>query len=235
MNGKQVGRTARRMLKRPVHRRSARHDPADLRALQQLAPIVTGYLPWSGSSVAPQTALQVCNELALNERRTVVEFGSGVSTLIMAMWAESEQTPIRVTSVDEDDSWIRLMSLKLERFHYVDLSFVHAPLQPYESPSASLQVSRWYDSEALDHVTGPVDMLLVDGPTAYKGEWRFDRWPALPRLVDRLSPTCAVLLDDTGRSGESKVLGSWLDLHPDFVPRPSGPATWLLRGPSWTV
>jgi len=177
----------------------------------------------------------MCNELALNERRTIVELGSGVSTLIMAMWAESERTGIRVTSVDEDDSWIRLMNSKVQRFHYIDISFVHAPLKEYASPLASMHVARWYDTEAVDHVVGPVDMLLVDGPTAYRSDWRFDRWPALPRLVDRLSPSCAVLLDDTSRSGESKVLGSWLDLYPDFDPRPSGPATWLLRGPSWTV
>lgn len=212
-----------------------RSDQADLRALHLLSPIVMGYLPWSGSAIAPQTAVQVCNELALNERRTVVELGAGVSTIVLAMWAESEQQPIHVTSIDEDEAWIRLVRRAVERFNFATVEFVHAPLKPYASWSGMPRVTRWFDLDVVDTVQGPIDMLLVDGPTAHRPEWRCDRWPALPQFADRLSGSCAVLLDDTLRPGESLVLRSWLELFPRLASRPSGPATWLVRGPSWTV
>lgn len=213
--------------------RQARVDPKDLLALQSLAPIISGYVPWSGSALAPQTAQQVCNELELNGRRSIVELGPGVSTLVMAMWAEAEQEAIRVISIDEDSAWIDLMARRLERFTYADVSLLHAPLTPRERQEGAPSVARWYDASVVDSLPGPVDMLLVDGPTAYREEWKFDRWPALPHLADRLAPACAVLLDDTARAGEAAVLHSWRQMFPDFVRSDSGPATWLRRGKAW--
>lgn len=225
----------RRINCRPTGQKVRGATAADLRALQLLAPLVSEFIPWSGSAIAPQTALQMCGELALNDRRTILDLGSGVSTLIMAMWAEAEREHIRVVSIDEDEAWIRLMAEKVDKFDYADVTFVHAPLAPYKSQVGDPPVTRWYDPTVFSMADGSIDMLLVDGPTAYRNEWRFDRWPALPVLAPLLAPTCAVLLDDTNRKGESTVLRSWLGRHSDFSPHRAGPATWLRRGRAWQV
>jgi hypothetical protein len=54
---------------------------------------------------------------------------------------------------------------------------------------------------------GPIDLLIVDGPPALQDPT--SRFPALPLLLDHLSPDAVILMDDGDRQGEKEVVEKW--------------------------
>lgn len=217
------------------HRKGA--DPiAESLAAAQLSFLHDWYLPWSASAISRQVAVKLCNELALNERRAIVEFGPGISTLVMAHWAQTVQVPISILAFEEDLGWLRFLQAQLEGIPFADVRLVHAPLRR-STREYPLPVQRWYDLHADELGSRLIDLVLVDGPSAYLRHNRFDRYPALPFVRERLTDNCAVVLDDTDRKGERAVVRAWgLDSTREKWQRTEcGGATFWTRGRAFTT
>ncbi len=60
-----------------------------------------------------------------------------------------------------------------------------------------------------------VDVLIVDGPPAKIG--KETRYPAIPRLFDRLADQAIVLVDDAGRPDERKIVRRWVRKFPTLT------------------
>ncbi len=202
----------------------------------KLSPLIDRFLPWTGSSISPAVALTICNELELNRRRSIVEFGPGLSTLIMAAWAEHTKTAINIIAVEEDAEWAGYLRERLQPFSYAHTEIIHRPLASYTEDSP-LRVSRWYAlrDNNLD-LEEAIDLVLVDGPTAYRSEWAHDRYPAIHLVKDRMSERCAVLLDDTHRSGEAAIARTWrAELGGTWAVHEDTQCTWFVRGQAWNT
>ena len=65
---------------------------------------------------------------------------------------------------------------------------------------------RWYPMSLLKGIE-QVDLLWVDGPPG--DTCPFSRYPALPAIVDRISPNAEVWMDDTIRQEEKDVCERW--------------------------
>ena len=207
----------------------------DLCALVALSPLTDAYLPWSSSAVSPATAAKLCNELSINGRRTVVEFGPGLSTLVMAAWAERARQEVTIVAFEEDESWIRVLSEQMVVGDYARVRLVHAPLAP-PGQTYPFPVERWYSALGEDLPEASIDLVVVDGPSAYQTEWMYDRYPALHFVREHLSSRCAVVLDDAERHGEVAIVRSWAAaLGSDWTLDRHGEAAWLTRGTRWTV
>jgi hypothetical protein len=61
-----------------------------------------------------------------------------------------------------------------------------------------------------------LDLVIVDGPTAYEPGKAKSREPALPLNRPFLSERAVVILDDVNRKGESEILDRWLQDYPEF-------------------
>ncbi|MBK9363213.1 MAG: class I SAM-dependent methyltransferase [Rubrivivax sp.] len=72
----------------------------------------------------------------------------------------------------------------------------------------------WYDETALPPTMGPANLLVVDGPPASVAAET--RYPALPRLMDRLAASATVFLDDAGRPDELRIVQRWTQNWPTF-------------------
>jgi hypothetical protein len=57
---------------------------ADEIAMHALAMLPGPYLPWSAGTTRPAGLVTVCNDIVLNDRRRIVELGSGISTVLLA-------------------------------------------------------------------------------------------------------------------------------------------------------
>jgi hypothetical protein len=157
----------------------------------------------------------VCNDVVLSARRTVVELGSGTSTVVLARllherWPGGEH---RQVAVEHDGAWARWVGDQLVREGLADRTRVlHVPLAPHRHGQAGLP---WYDQERLDAGLDAaldreeVDLLLVDGPPADTADKVLARYPALPALHGRMVPGATVVLDDVERPGEQEVLRRW--------------------------
>src|SRR5262249_31300362 len=117
-----------------------------------------------------------------------------------------------IVSLDHDAAYAETTRRNLRRHGLQRLATVlHAPLITVQ---AAGQTFRWYDCSALPN-DGTFDLLVVDGPPA--GTQLEVRYPALPLLMNRLSSTAAILLDDAGRGDEQAILARWLKEFPAFV------------------
>jgi predicted O-methyltransferase YrrM len=158
--------------------------------------------PWA---LSPVTLLTLRRLLQQRRPATVVEMGSGLSTLVIALHASdcasAGQSPPAFVSLEHDGQWLEVSQSRLERAglaQYVRL--VHAPLQ--ESGGVTTY-ARGAVAEAL--ASREVDFCLVDGPPGNIG-----RAPCLPLVEPYMADFTTVLLDDFVRASERAVLASFL-------------------------
>ncbi|KRF42708.1 hypothetical protein ASG96_22350 [Terrabacter sp. Soil810] len=188
---------------------------SDAAAMHALTALSGPYLPWGSGAMRPAGLVTVCNDIVLNERRRIVELGSGISTVLLArlMTQRPPHGGFLMASVEHDPLWARWVRAQLDREGVgADVTIVQAPLLPH--PRAESGMS-WYDEAALAQGLGealgtdPIDLLLVDGPPAHAAGHGLSRYPALPVLESRLTPGATVVLDDVERPGEQEVLRRW--------------------------
>lgn len=186
----------------------------DALALAQLAPLAGPFLPWTPYSMRAGAIVDLVSDIALRDRRLIVECGSGNSTIFMARLLRARGGSGRLVSIDHDAAWAELIGGALEAEGLASLvEMVVAPLE-----------GGWYSRAALPALT-EVGLLVVDGPTAYTEETRRSREPALDYFAPMLAADATIVLDDARRGGEQEVIAAWTQRHGrEFELQPGGHA-----------
>ena len=184
--------------------------PWDTYALQLLNLEQADALPWTSSAPRPGLVCCLINDIRINRRRTIVEFGSGVSSLVIA--GALDPGAQRLISFEHNEDWASYVSEQLGRLNLADrCQVVHAPLQPCE---LSVDTSPWYDIGVVRNSLKSleVDVVICDGPPAYSRDIRMARYPAMPALQSMLAKSYSVYLDDIDRSSEREIAKLWSNL-----------------------
>lgn len=179
----------------------------DSRASTELSRIGIGYQPWSGAALRPSAMVGVLNEIVINNRNSVVEFGCGISTLYISKILSNVGG--KVVSFEQDAEWAALVRNMIREYNLdSNCEIVTAPMGPC---SNSLQNLEWYDERVVADSIGDteVNLVLVDGPTAYQPGLELSRYPALNAVIPHMSKKCAVILDDINRAGEQEIVRKW--------------------------
>ncbi len=140
--------------------------------------------------------------------RTIVECGSGGSTVWSALALARRGTGGHVYSLDHEEVFAA-QTREFLAMHEVDAlaTVLDHPLVPTTVGGAT---SPWYDVTALADV-GEIDLLFVDGPPVTTSDHA--REPAYPVFAERLSDGALVVLDDTDRAVERSIVERWLALE----------------------
>jgi xanthosine utilization system XapX-like protein len=164
-------------------------------------------LGWDGAAV-------LAREVATTRPGTVVELGSGASSLVIGMQLRRIGRGHLLTLDHEPDF------AAITRRHVVALGlepWVTVLDAPLTSCRIDEQVFEWYALPeavtALDHI----DLLVVDGPPQKTDPEGTPRYPAIPMLGVRLGPRSAVFLDDANRGAEQRMLERWLHEEPSWT------------------
>jgi predicted O-methyltransferase YrrM len=177
------------------------HSTQDTQALQELAPLSDRFLPWTTFSMRPTAILSIVNDICINNRVAILEFGSGNSTVFAAR-ALAQLGAGQLVSLDHDQRWAEATRAALEREGLEKWATVtHAPL-----------VDDWYDRDRLPTPT-EIDLLVIDGPPAFAKEKETARQPALDVFHDVLVDGATIVLDDSRRPGERQVVERWHQSH----------------------
>lgn len=182
----------------------------DIYALSVLQPLLQeGYLPFTISAMRPACLATILNDIIVNQRKQVLEFGSGLSTLLIGRLARKNDLTLKVVSVEHDAQWAQLLEtiIKTERLDsYIEI--VHAPLQPCSFAQGE---NKWYDQNVVDGKTHNklFDLVIIDGPPAYEKTKQEARYPAGPYIYGKLTENAAIYLDDAEREGEQLILKKW--------------------------
>jgi predicted O-methyltransferase YrrM len=192
-----------------------RRDVGDIHGLVRLGPY-TGELPLpmgGGWALTGDSAALLARETLARKPETVLELGSGASTLILGQILRKNGRG-RLLSIDHDPAWADETRRHVKLLGLEDIvSVIDAPLK---NQALGEQMVEWYDipAAAMEQL-GSIDLLLVDGPPQKQGSEMLARYPAFPRLHDSLSMEALVFVDDANRHSEKKMVERWLveDAH----------------------
>jgi hypothetical protein len=165
-------------------------------------------IPITEKTLRPFVLHFLVNEIIINNRRSIIEFGSGISTIIICrLFRYNKIKPQFFISVEHNFEWFKFIKEQLELeslSSYVDL--IYAPLEKFK---VGQNEYTWYKRNDITINNLFFDLVLVDGPPANKEEILESRYPALPFVNRNLLESCAIFLDDANRGGEKKVLLRW--------------------------
>jgi predicted O-methyltransferase YrrM len=158
--------------------------------------------PSGGWALNPTGLLQLLFHIDRTRPKTVLELGSGTSTVWLGYAIEGHGG--RLLSLDHDESYAARTRSLLSAHGLDGVAEVRvAPLQPVTIDD---QVFRWYDVAAVADL-GDIDLLVIDGPPGATGPQA--RYPALHVLEHRLAATATIILDDAERTDEREVVRRW--------------------------
>lgn len=183
----------------------------------------SGFIPFTGWSMSPTTVLHILNDIVINNRQHIIEFGSGMSTLYIAKLIQTNGLPASFYSVESDKDWMNKMKRDLKNHHLEDVvTFIYAPLTEVPSRFSLSEQELWYDTRAIDEVleNQTIDLIIVDGP--FGKSTPYARYSALPFIQKRLEKNYSVFLDDFKRPDELVILEEWtklLNLKPERAKR----------------
>jgi hypothetical protein len=159
-------------------------------------------------SMMPSTVVHILNDMVINDRKMIIEFGSGNSTIFIARLIRLLGSGIQFYSIDQDADWQDKIKRSLIKEGIEEaVTFVYAPLKDCEFQFKSQKT--WYDTDILKQAIDQklFDLVIVDGPVASIIEHA--RYPALPFLKNNLSSNKTIFLDDSNRTGEKEILAEW--------------------------
>jgi len=180
--------------------------------------------PIAGWALSPVGLLALTDAIEARRARTVVECGSGTSTLWIA-YALKRLGQGKVIAVEHLSEYADKTRGFIEAHGLNDFVEVRqVPLVARETPRGELL---WYGIDPTS-LPEPIDVLLVDGPPGSTG--RHARYPALSVLRDRLAPNAVIVVDDTERADEREILEQWMQDEPRLRPVESpGPGIEVLE------
>ncbi len=173
-----------------------------------------------GWAVSPDFGVLLINLLEADAYDFVIEFGSGVSTAIVAriLQKQKQRKPDKYTvfvSFDHLERYFNqtrqqltaagvLDHVQLELVPLVDFTTVEQRVFQYYDCAPSLKAAA-----AKLNTHQPRVLVLVDGPPAATGE--LARYPALPAVLSVLPEQATVdfLLDDYIRQDEKNIVAAW--------------------------
>jgi hypothetical protein len=169
------------------------------------------FIPITKWAISPKEVVHICNEILINERNNIIEFGSGLSTLYIAQLLKIHSIKANFISVENDLAWgtkLKSMLRDLDLEAYVDI--IICPLVDVPHKYAKKSQKKWYDINILEKAitnVNAIDLVIVDGP--YGNNTPFARYSATPFLKQKLAENYIIFLDDSYRREESQIIKHW--------------------------
>jgi predicted O-methyltransferase YrrM len=185
-----------------------REGVIEARAMTNIRPLLREHpLNVDGWALPAETCERLVYEVTERRPRTIVECGSGTSTILMAAGLQSSEISGHIYSLDHDEAFAERTRQKLQLYGLDQFATVITA--PLASMSIGSQSFRWYDFNPEDYIEHSVDFLFVDGPPWNVGS--LSRYPAVPVLRDYLSSDCLIVLDDGDRPDEEQAAHAWAE------------------------
>ena len=169
------------------------------------------FVPITRWSLPPRELLHVCNDILLNKRKNIIEFGTGYSTIFICKFIQINKLKVDFISVDNDNMWQNTISDILNNLDLLyEVRLVLAPVEDVNERILHSNQTKWYDSQILDkqlHSVNKIDLVIVDGP--HGSECQYSRYSAIPYLKNKLTDNFCIFLDNTNRIQEFEIAKNW--------------------------
>lgn len=196
-----------------IHR--SNDDAYALQIIHKLFP-ESCYLPFTPFSLNPYTIIHILNDILFNDRKQIVEFGGGISTIIISRFIKVNNLNTKILSIDNNESWQKIIFKEVEKYDCSNnLSQICCNIVEHENKDLKVYDNDfWYDykkvKNSIDKLETKIDLVIVDGPSTSTS--KFVRYPALPTIQSKLATSTSIFLDDIKRPAEKEILEKWNDL-----------------------
>ena len=157
-------------------------------------------------AVSPDAILYLLRTAIKQNARSIVECGSGVSTIVLAKYMK-ENGGGHVFSLDHDEKYAE-DTRALLRLHGLE-SYATVYTAPLAEIIIGSRPYKWYHGEVITALPDNIDMIFVDGPPAPDGS--FNRFPALNMLKNKMCQKCTIVMDDVVRADELAISKIWAE------------------------
>ena len=151
--------------------------------------------PMRGWAISPDAMSLIISELDMMNAPTVIEFGSGQSTVIFAAIVKNRGGS--VISVEHDADYYSIINKQIQASGLSDV------VKPLHVPLKDFDLFRSYDTSCITDIGVP-DIALVDGPPCFHGS--MTRFNPLKWCVEKMKSGGIIYLDDSFREGERQCL-----------------------------
>jgi hypothetical protein len=169
------------------------------------------FVPFSAWAMSPSTILHVLNDISINKRKNIIEFGAGASTFYIAKLLKTINSNAIFYSVESDKEWAVELQRQLDLYEISDfVKIIYAPLVKVSKDYALNDQKTWYNTNILDQTLKnqvEFDLILVDGP--FGGSTPYARYSAVPYLGKYINEKTSIYLDDIQRKDEAEILVNW--------------------------
>jgi hypothetical protein len=175
--------------------------------LQPEVPLPT----FRGWAASPDFLLETVREVNRLRPDTVLETGSGASTIIIGLYLKKAGRG-KLISLEHSAEYFEKTRAMLE-LHGLEgtVELVHAPLTDVTIEGEKW---KWYDLKKAE-LPERIDLIVVDGPP--ENIQKEARFPAVPLLKNHIGGNAVILVDDGRREGEKKAVERWLGCLPGFT------------------
>jgi hypothetical protein len=161
---------------------------------------------WAGS---PDFLRIVYDQVRTQKPETVVECGSGVSSIVIAR-ALQQNGRGRLISLDHDVIFAEKTRQNLAR-HGLE-QWVDMRVEPLQDSGVTGQKTPWYPLKNIPSAN--IHLVVVDGPPiTHDSEARFCAGPA---FIPKMSDQSVMLLDDFNRAGDTSIVEKWRASFPSL-------------------
>lgn len=162
------------------------------------------------SAISPDMANIIIQQVLNNKYKTILECGSGVSTILIS-YCLKKLGQGHLWSIDHEEKYASITKQNLKSHNLEEFATViHTPLKNITIKNKTWQ---WYDVGHLKDIN-EVDLLIIDGPPRTID--LMIRYPAMPLLFNSLSKHALIILDDASRQAEKDIVEKWLKEFPNL-------------------
>jgi predicted O-methyltransferase YrrM len=172
--------------------------------LRHPLPIMRG---WPAS---PDFILRLINVIFETKPKTILDVGSGVTSLIAGYCIEKIGSG-KVVSLDHDEKYYNITKSNIEKHgleKVIELNF--APLREYDINNKKWL---WYDNE-FTKIYNNFDLIIVDGPPG--SIQKLSRYPVLHIMQKNMAKDVTIILDDGKRPEEKEIVEKWITDNKGF-------------------
>ncbi|MDI9257572.1 class I SAM-dependent methyltransferase [Flavobacterium sedimenticola] len=143
----------------------------------------------------------IANDIVINNKKSILEFGAGISTIIIARLIKMNNLNATIVTIDESAEWILIVKKLLQDENLEGIvTFIHAPTVK----SSEMERSFEYDGNIVNEklANKKFDLVLIDGPIGWSSKKRYSRVSNIKYFINNLDENFTIFIDDTNRKGE---------------------------------
>lgn len=157
----------------------------------------------TGFSLNFQTIQHIANDIIIYNPKTILEIGSGISTLILDNFISELDYNPKFISVDQDSNW--QLQLKNQTRNVDYFAFDISTQNQFSLDGRG----NWFDIPLNSELRGEkYDLVIIDGPKGF--ESKNARYGVVKFLRNRIGKNSIIFVDDTNRKDERFLCDSLL-------------------------